>query len=103
MTASIVAAVGFWVTAFVGVLALAMARYPTTRYQDPQLHSGVWELDRRHSNTTVHRARYGVGFHPDTSPGHRHRPHVCTITDSLVHVDECACGAERYGVYGAWS
>lgn len=74
-----------------------------TRYQSPQLHEGVWELDTRHRNTTVHRAVYMHGVAPSTEPGHRHRPHLCTITDELVHVDQCYCGATRYGVFGKWS
>lgn len=86
--------------AFVGVLYLAQVR---PRYADPQLHSGYWQLRSRFANTTVYEARYMPGVWPDTSKGHQHRPHLCTITDALVHVDKCACGAERYGVYGAWS
>lgn len=97
---TIAAALGFWAMAFVGVLYLTVSR---PRYANPNLHDGYWELEKRFDNTTVYQTRYLPGVSPDVSPGHKHRPHQCTISDSLAHVDVCACGAERYGVYGAWT
>lgn len=95
-------ALAVFVLGFVAV-AQGSALRGHRRYADPQLHSGWWELKQRFSNTTVYRARYMPGALPDTSPGHTHRPHECTITDGLIHLDKCACGAERSGVYGAWA
>lgn len=35
-------------------------------------------------------------------PDHECQPQTCGITETLQHSDRCACGAMRFGVWGAW-
>lgn len=70
------------------------------RYRDPQLHNGKWDLQTVHNgNVTWHRLDQEDGF----SSTHTHRSQVCQIMRGLAHVDTCACGSRRYGVFGSWS
>lgn len=71
-------------------------------YGDPQLHSGLFAIQHL-GDTTVWTAVLAPTAVPDVSPGHIHRVRECTIGPNLAHVDQCFCGAERYGVFGAWS
>lgn len=75
------------------------------RYANPQLHEGRWDVFRI-LNGNVTWARQGSHSSSDIAVLHlegEHEAVVCTITRSMSHVDECACGKKRYGVFGSWS
>ena len=76
--------------------------FATFRYSDPSLHPGEWGdpevRPMRRGGVMVHWRRV------DGSPClGNHLPRWCTIGPGMAHEDECACGAERYGVFGSWS
>jgi hypothetical protein len=73
------------------------------RYNDPQLHDGPWELVGIVNHEAYWR-RTQSAFIGGTAPQgrHDHIPHECHIGRGMSHLDRCACGAQRYGVYGPW-
>lgn len=74
-----------------------MAGHKTWKPADPSLFKGrygkalEWHLG-------------GVAWYLATMPTARHscKPQTCGLTESLQHFDRCACGATRFGVWGAW-
>lgn len=76
---------------------------PVPRYEDPTLHPGEWGepevITGRSIRVKWERTDGFVCDGRDMS----HRATLCTIGPNMAHVDICACGAERYGVFGAWS
>jgi hypothetical protein len=72
------------------------------RYLNPQLHEGgPWQMETG-TGAVVWRQQIAPKVVPDISPGHTHRIALCTLTASMAHVDQCWCGATRYGVFGPW-
>lgn len=74
-----------------------MAGHKTWKPADPALFKGrygkalEWHLG-------------GIAWFLATQPerGHHCKPQTCGLTESLQHFDRCACGATRFGVWGAW-
>lgn len=75
------------------------------RYVNPELHQGRWsnpEICGSGDQTRV------VWKSMDPQPDgreimHTHKAADCTVGPGMAHVDMCACGAKRYGVFGPWS
>lgn len=72
-------------------------RYDTWKPSDPYLFQG-----RRGKALEWHLG--GVAWNRATKPKAEHacQPQTCGITETLQHSDRCACGAMRFGVWGAW-
>lgn len=89
-----------------------LLRFRVQRYQNPSLHEGVWgPPEIRHGVVRWYRIEDGwMHWHHVDREGwmryavpHPHITFICTIGPGMAHVDECLCGAKRYGVFGAWS
>lgn len=88
-------ALGFW-------LGMEARRPP--RYHGVSLHDGRWGKPKLEGNGRLLRVKW-ERLDANKEPGfdHAHEPMQCSIGPSLAHTDVCACGAQRYGVYGPWS
>jgi hypothetical protein len=81
-----------------------LLRFQVQRYRTPSLHEGVWSTpDVRHGVVRWYRVDGDGWIRSYVSAPHPHVTFVCTIGPGMAHVDECLCGARRYGVFGAWS
>ena len=73
------------------------------RYETPYLHEGRWGRPVINGANGQTRITWDlIAGHP-ICVGGNHHPVKCTIGPGMAHVDKCVCGAERYGVFGAWS
>lgn len=92
---------------------LGCLRAPRPRHQDPSLHhnpvgqDGTWQPQNLLS-TPLECMRWnfnGVPWYQASVPmrDHEHWAQTCEIANNLSHRDRCACGAERWGVYGEWT
>lgn len=82
------------------------------RHQDPYLHrlptgkSGHWHAaTQAFARGAVMRWHLnGVVWYDHIEPPlvHCHWAQTCEITRTQTHVDICACGAQRFGVWGDW-
>ena len=75
------------------------------RYTNPSLHEGRWARPVIYGQGDQTRV---VWESLEPQPDGRERNHVhkiadCEVGPGLAHVDLCACGAKRYGVFGTWS
>lgn len=77
-------------------------------HQDGLSEDSTWmvEDDRRWPTGGRGLCWHYGGIPWDQAPRpHRHhdcQPQTCELTKTLQHVDRCACGASRYGAWGAW-
>jgi hypothetical protein len=89
---------------FFGWLATYLYGLPANTYADPSLHRGGWEGPRIEGQGAQRRAVWtSLSLRNAANLDHEHEPAVCSVGPGVSHVDECVCGATRYGVYGAWS
>lgn len=106
---------GLILCAIAFILVDLVFRPKPRRHDDPCLHrQGMAREDTWLASDPVvfrHRPGRALEWHlggvawylaakPD--PGHDCQPQTCGITETLQHSDRCACGAMRFGVWGAW-
>jgi hypothetical protein len=80
-------------------LALGL-RHAEPKHRNAQLHEGEWTRETVAGGMVLW-SRKMAEKPKDCDEGHR--VYVCTIFDDMDHVDACACGMTRVGVYGSWS
>lgn len=89
---------GFLLCAYLASLAARTQR----PYSTPDLHHGKWgkplvRIGRGGSTLVTWTREEQV-----QCVGTWHQAVSCTIGPGMAHLDECACGKTRSGVYGEW-
>lgn len=80
-----------------------LRRFRVQRYQNPYLHEGRWDGPEL-MGSSVHPVAVwrSLDMHLHGGTPHVHRVLTCSVGPSTAHADVCLCGAQRFGVFGAW-